>query len=67
MTQPRMKLVVSVAAEFAETCTKKKMTLLEASAVMGLVLAHYSRLTNVSVDEIQAVITDMAKTVPVKK
>lgn len=56
-----MKLVLSVAAEFAQTCTNKNMTLLEASAVMGLVIAHYSRLTKVPIDEIQAVITDMAK------
>ena len=61
MSEPRMKLVVSVAAEFAQTCTNKNMTLLEASAVIGLILAHYSRLTKVPVAEIQAVITDMAK------
>lgn len=66
MSQPkpsnkRDNLVMSVANNFAKTCSANKMTLLEASIAIGIVVGYYSKQTGISIDEIQAVITDMAK------
>ena len=65
-TSKRNNLIVSVASNFTKTCSANKMTLLEASITLGLIVAYFSKNTNITVDEIQAVVTNTAKTAPVK-
>lgn len=58
----RIKVVASAAGGIFDVFKNKKLTLLEASAVLAFVVAQLSRSTKVSVDDIQSTITDMAKT-----
>ena len=58
----RIKVVAAAAGGIFDVFKNKKLTLLEATAVLAFVVAQLSRSTKVSVDDIQSTITDMAKT-----